>query len=249
MMKNKIITKTQITAVTSAVLLLASCAATQTAIEHRKLETNTSLSKTVFLDPVPTRQKTIFIQVKNTSEETLNLAKPLTQSLKDKGYQVVGSSDKAHYLLQVNVLKVGKMSMAASQLALGGGVGSAITGVAFGTAAGALTNHASGMIAGGLASGVISLAADSLVKDVNYTMITDLRISERVGKGATVHEQFQSHLNNGSSTQTLQTSSNESQYKCYGIRIVSNADKVNLKFADAKPVLEQDLVKVITGIF
>ena len=34
------------------------------------------------------------------------------------------------------------------------------------------------------------------VKAVNFTMITDLQISERVGKGA-VHEQFSASLQNG----------------------------------------------------
>ncbi|WP_242604760.1 complement resistance protein TraT [Legionella busanensis] len=31
--------------------------------------------------------------------------------------------------------------------------------------------------------------------------------------------------------------------------MVSNADKVKLKFQDARPLLEQGLVKVIAGIF
>ena len=87
------------------------------------------------------------------------------------------------------------------------------------------------------------------VKDVNYTMITDVQISERVGKGVKVNEQFQSHLKNGSSTVTSQTSSHDSQYQRYRTRVVSNADKVNLKFSDARVSLEQGLVKVISGIF
>ena len=44
---------------------------------------------------------------------------------------------KAHYMLQANILKVGKMSVAASQSALGGGYGSALAGAAAGTAVGA----------------------------------------------------------------------------------------------------------------
>lgn len=93
------------------------------------------------------------------------------------------------------------------------------------------------------------MAADSLVKDVNYTMITDIQISERVGKGIKVNEQFQSNLKNGRSSVTSQISSRDSQYQRYRTRVVSNADKVNLKFQDARPALEQGLVKVISGIF
>ena len=112
-----------------------------------------------------------------------------------------------------------------------------------------LNGHSSTMIGGGIGGGLVGLAADSLVKDVNYTMITDVQISEKAGKGIKINEQFQSHLKNGTNAVTSQTSSRESQYQRYRTRIVSNADKVNLKFADARPALEQGLVKTITGIF
>ena len=35
----------------------------------------------------------------------------------------------------------------------------------------------------------------------------------------------------------------------YSTRVLSTANKVNLKFENAMPVLEDELVKVITGIF
>ncbi|WP_220442857.1 complement resistance protein TraT, partial [Legionella bozemanae] len=62
-------------------------------------------------------------------------------------------------------------------------------------------------------------------------------------------EHFQSRLKNGNSTMTSQTYSRKTQYQRYRTRVVSNADKVNLKFADARGALEQGLVKVISGIF
>ncbi|CZP45668.1 complement resistance protein TraT [Legionella pneumophila] len=232
-----------------AVVVLTGCAATQTALEHGSLQVSTKQSETIFLDPVSNAQKTVYVSVKNTSDEEIDIAPQLKTALRAHGYKVINNPNSAHYLLQANVLKVGKMSVAASQSALGGGYGSAIAGAVAGTAAGSFTQSSTGMIAGGLAGGVIGLAADSLVKDVNYTMITDVQISERVGKGVKVNEQFQSHLKNGSSTVTSQTSSRDSQYQRYRTRVVSNANKVNLKFQDARPALEQGLVKVISGIF
>ncbi|HEM7073818.1 TPA: complement resistance protein TraT [Legionella pneumophila] len=247
MKANKITTSTVLLAGTIAVL--TGCAATQTALEHRTLEVSTKQSETVFLEPVSNAQKTIYVSIKNTSDESIDITPQLKTALSNQGYRVVNQPNLAHYLLQANILKVGKMSIAASQSALGGGYGSAIAGAVAGTAAGSFTHSSTGMIAGGLAGGVIGLAADSLVKDVNYTMITDVQISERAGKGIKINEQFQSHLKSGTSTVTSQTSSRESQYQRYRTRIVSNADKVNLKFADARPSLEQGLVKTITGIF
>ncbi|RAP34886.1 conjugal transfer protein TraT [Legionella quinlivanii] len=233
----------------SSVLALAGCAATQTALEHGSLQVSTKQSETVFLEPVSNAKKTVYVSVKSTADEDVDITPRLKTALISHGYKVMNNPGAAHYLLQANVLKVGKMSIAASQSALGGGYGSAIAGAAVGTAAGSFTNSSNGMIAGGLAGGVIGLAADALVKDVNYTMITDIQISERVGKGIKVNELFQSRLKNGSATVTSQTSSRESQYQRYRTRVVSNADKVNLKFQEARPALEQGLVKVIAGIF
>lgn len=229
-------------------VLLTSCAATQTAIEHSSLQVSTKQSETVFLDPVSKAQKTVYVSVKNTSDEDVDIAPQLKTALSSHGYKVVNNPNSAHYLLQANVLKVGKMSVAASQSALGGGYGSALAGTLAGTAAGSLTHSTTGMIAGGLAGGVLGMAADSLVKAVNYTMITDVQISERVGKGA-VQEQFNASLQNGNASGTSQTLSKRSDYQRYRTRVVSNADKVNLKFTDARPALEQGLVKVISGIF
>ncbi|MFT4058925.1 MAG: complement resistance protein TraT [Legionella sp.] len=230
-------------------IMLTGCAATQTALEHSSLQVSTKQSDTIFLEPISSKQKTIYLSIKNTSDEEININEALKNSLIGKEYQVVSNPEKGHYLVQANILKIGKMSVAASQSALGGGYGSAIAGAVAGTAAGSFTQSSAGMIAGGLAGGVIGLAADSLVKDVNYTMITDVQISERAGKGIKINEQFQSHLKNGSSTVTSQTSSQDSQYQRYRTRVVSNADKVNLKFQDARASLEQGLVKVISGIF
>lgn len=235
--------------IVGSVAVLTGCAATQTALEHGSLQVRTKQSETVFLDPVSNDQKTVYVSVKNTSDEEVDIAPQLRTALSSHGYKVANNPNSAHYLLQANVLKVGKMSISASQSALGGGYGSAIAGAVAGTAAGSITSSSTGMVTGGLAGGVIGLAADSLVKDVNYTMITDVQISERVGKGIKVNEQFQSYLKNGSSTVTSQSSSRDSQYQRYRTRVVSNADKVNLRFADARPALEQGLVKVISGIF
>ncbi|KTC83736.1 complement resistance protein TraT [Legionella brunensis] len=232
-----------------SIAVLTGCAATQTAIEHGSLQVSTKQSETIFLDPVSNAKKTVYVSVKNTSDEDVDIAPQLKAALSSHGYKVINNPNSAHYLLQANVLKVGKMSIAASQSALGGGYGSAIAGAVAGTAAGSFTKSGTGMIAGGLAGGVIGLAADSLVKDVNYTMITDVQISERVDKGIKVNEQFQSHLKNGEATVTSQTSLRDSQYQRYRTRVVSNADKVNLKFQDARTALEQGLVKVLSGIF
>jgi outer membrane lipoprotein SlyB len=239
---------TRTLAILGAVSTLISCAATQTALEHHSLEANTKLSKTIFLDPVSASQKTIFIAVKNTSQETVNIAKPLAASLKAEGYRVMDNPSKAHYMLQANIRKVGKMSIAASKNALAGGYGSALAGAATGAALGSFGNSNTTM-GGAIAGGLIGLAADSLIKDVNYTVITDVQISERVGNGVKVQEYFNSALENGSASSTYQTSNAQTNYKRYRTRMVSHANKVNLSFKEASPALEQGIVRTLAGLF
>ncbi len=248
MQTTRLSTAIQFTVIAGVALALVGCAATQTALEHHTLEANTKLSKTIFLDPVAPSQKTVFVSVKNTSEESLTIEKPLAQALTERGYRVVTNPAQAHYMIQANIRKVGKMSHSASENALGGGYGSALAGAASGAAIGSFGNSNT-MLGGGIAGGLVGLAADSLVKDVNYTVVTDVQISERVGKGVTVQEHFTSALENGTSSGTYQTSSNQTNYKHYRTRVVSDANKVNLSFKDARPALEQGLVRTLSGLF
>lgn len=217
------IIKKYLSLISSTVLFaaLTGCAATQTVIEHGRLTVNTQQSKSIFMDPVPGSQKTVFILVKNNTEEEVHITSSLKSRLSESGYKVLNSADKAHYVLQTNVLQIGKISASASSTALGGGFGSALAGATAGAAVGAFTNSTNGIIAGGLSGGVIEVAADALVKDVSYIMITDVQITEHKSKSL----------------------------KRYRTRIISSANQVNLKFKDAKPLLEKGLVKAISGIF
>ena len=246
MKMNKIVSNL---ALVVAVGTLTACSATQTAIEHRNLEVKTQTSETIYLDPTANSQKTVFVTIKNTSDQAMDINKKLRNVSTAKGYKVVSNPSNAHYMLQGNILQVGKMSATASQLALGNGFGSVLAGVGTGAALGSLTDNSNTIMAGGLAGGLVSMAADSLVKAVNYTMITDIQISEKVGKGVKVEEQFNASLQNGTASRVTQTSSKSSQYQRFRTRIVSNADKVNLSFNEARPALEQGLVKAVSGIF
>ena len=226
---------------------LCSCAATQVALEHKNLNAQTKMSETIFLDPVPNSQKTVHVSIHNTSDKRLAITRAIKSSLQENGYKVVSNPNRAHYLLQANVLKVGKMSRSASQSVIGGGYGSALAGAGVGVAVGSLSNNSDMALAGGLAGSALSFAASALVKDVNFVMITDIQVSERARRN--IKQQSHTQLTNGTSTKTTQNYSENSHFKRYRTRIVSNADQVNLKFSEARPALEQGLVKAISGIF
>jgi hypothetical protein len=90
------------------------------------------------------------------------------------------------------------------------------------------------------------MAADAMVEDTNFTMVTDLQISER--SKAKVTTDNVAALRQGTSGVKVQTSSEEGNRLKYQTRVVSNANKVNLKSEEAKPVLEAQLAKSVAGI-
>ena len=233
-------------------VLLAGCAATQTMISKRNLDVQTKMSKTIFLNTVEDHQKTVYVQVKNTSDKpNFKLDNKVKSILESKGYKVVTSLSKAHYLLQANILQVGKLDPSASEKMFLGGYGSGIKSAAAGVAVGALAGgvRAGSMLAGGLAGGILDTIANAAVKDVTYTVISDLQISERVTKGARVKQTDESTLSQGTSSVSKQISTYQAGWMLYQTRIMSTANKANLKFEKALPVLEEGLSNSIAGIF
>ena len=102
----------------------------------------------------------------------------------------------------------------------------------------------------GLAGAAVGFVGDALVKDIMYAIVTDLQIRERPLAGEVVTQTQQANLAQGSSTTTKQDiQGGKVEWKTYRTRIVSTANKVNLEFEEAKPVLESALARSVSGIF
>lgn len=232
--------------VMGSAMLISGCAATTTSVRYAELDVQTKMSSTIFLEPVAPQKRTVFVQIRNTSDKLLNIEEAIRGAILARGYTIESDPTKAHYILQANVLQVGKVDVSALEQ----NEGAAFGGLIVGTAAGALLggSHAGeGAIIGGLLAGLVENISGSLVKVVHYSMITDLQISERVK--APVSEEFKSKLKQGSSSSSSQQSATTSNLKRYQTRIVSTARKVDLEFAEALPHLEQGLVNSISGTF
>ncbi|MGY6031900.1 conjugal transfer complement resistance protein TraT [Phytobacter sp. AG2a] len=238
--------KTIVAAVVLSAFTLSGCGAMSTAVKKRNLEVKTQMSETVWLEP--SNEKTVYIQVRNTSDKDMsNLQTLIANDLTAKGYKVSSSPDTAYYWVQANVLKADKMDLRQTQGFLSSGYEGAATGAALGAGITAYNSSSAGATLGvGLAAGLVGMAADAMVEDVNFTMVTDLQISERTK--ATVTTGNVAALRQGNSGVKIQTSSEEGNRHKYQTRVVSNANKVNLKFEEAKPVLEAQLAKSVAGI-
>ncbi|MFS7282025.1 complement resistance protein TraT [Serratia proteamaculans] len=232
--------------VMTSVFLLSGCGAMSTAIQKRNLDVKTQMSETVWLEP--SSEKSVYIQIRNTSDKDMSaLPSLIARDLNAKGYQVVTSPEAAYYWVQANVLKAEKMDLRQAQSFLSKGYEGALGGAALGAGISAYNANSAGTVLGiGLASGLVGMAADALVEDTNYTMVTDLQISEKTT--ATVTTDNVAGLKQGTSGLKVQTATENGNRMKYQTRVVSNANKVNLKFEEAKPELEAQLAKSIAGI-
>ena len=146
---------------------LLACGAISTSVKKHTLDVQTKASESIFLEPVSPDKRTIFVSVRNTSDKDLNIKSRILGRLVESGYTIVDDPDAAQFMLQTNVLKVGKDDLKNSESYLEAGFSGAVLGGAIGSKKGAVL----GAIAG--------IVADSLIDDTLYTMVTDLQVRER----------------------------------------------------------------------
>ena len=203
---------------------LISCGAVSTEIHDNKLNVESKMSNSIFLDPVDSNKQTIYVQVKNTSTEDLsNLTSGIKQNLQNGGWTIVSSPSKAQDILQVNVLQFGAAkSPDEVNKATSNGFGSVVTGALAGVAVGYLAGSTAWGVGVGAGVAAASWLADTMITNKTYSIITDVQVT----------------VNNLNKTK-----------KQFNTRISSMANQVNLKFQDAKPVIVNQQAKEIAGIF
>ena len=189
--------------------------------------------------------------MRNSSDRAdLDVAPAVRAALAARGYRLVDDPKAAHFMLQANVLQVGRTSTAAAEGALARGFGSALVGGAAGAGLGRVaSDQTEAMIAGAVAGAATSAVADAFVQDVTYSIITDVQISERAGEGVMVTERMVQNLAQGDSGERILSTSEVHDWKRYQTRIMSTANQVNLDFEDAAPELVAGLTRAIAGIF
>jgi outer membrane lipoprotein SlyB len=230
----------------SSMTLLSGCAAIQTEVDHHALKVNSKMSNSIFLPPEDSK-KPIFVDVHNTSsEQGIPLKADLISQLKQDGYQVDYTYHKTDIVIQANILQAGQVqNQQELENSLSNGFGGALAGSLAGSA---ISGTGEGALVGGGIGAVGGYVGGLFVKDVTYSLITDVEIS--VPTNATVDSKTVSQLQNGSSMQTRQTIENTKNHTLtYKTRIVSYADQVNLKFETAASVLSKQMATEIANIF
>ncbi len=260
-------------------LPLTGCMALHTSVAKGKLDVQTRMSETIYLDPVEPELRTIFIDIRQTAAEyQLPLADDVRELLLSRGYQLVDSPQQAQYWLQVNVRTVlkerpevvlasGEYNMSPEQIHQLLYPGMAMPEPEIEVASRRTTNMAiyadasygTNIDGKDIAKALVVLAAwagaeyvgNQLVKDKYYTMLTDIQLAERIAPDsiAMVQESSSQQLRQGDSGNIELLWELATDRRKYQVKVVSFANKANLSWSDAEQPLHQGLLRSLAGIF
>ena len=227
-------------------LVFSGCGAATTAVEKRNLEVQTKMSDSVFLEPVSPEKQVVYIRIRNTTDKDIDVEETVKASIASKGFKVTSNPEEAYFMIQANVLQIGKTDQTGSDSALQSGFGGGLLGAGVSAATGGNGNN----VGIGTAVGVVAgLIANSMVKDIYYSMVTDVEIRQRPAINEKVYQNEDNYSEQGTtSTISQNVNANNVQWKIYRTRVVSTANQVNLEFEDAKNELQKGLAKSLSGL-
>lgn len=237
-------------------LPLAGCAAIYTSIVSGDLDVASRMSDTIFLDPVSPEERSVYVEVKNTSDKRqIDVANAIKADISGRGYRVVNDPAQAHYWLQANILYVGAAEITAAEAVLEDGFGGAITtgaltGLGLAAAIDASGEDSEGIAtAAGIAVGALSVLTDWMVEDVTFSIITDIRLSERTDTSIQRRDTISLSAGRGDDSESVQRATSQSNRMSYETRVLTTANQVNLTFDEAVAPMSESLATSIGGLF
>lgn len=253
----------KIVALVATVSILGGCAAAQVAVSKKELDVQTKTSTAIFVDPVSKSKRKVYLEVRSGVMEFDRRAfknyvkEQFAQG--DNGYQLVDEPDQAQYFMSTFVLNLEKASPTAAEAALHTGY-SGPAAMRSGAAAGALVGGLAGSRGGnrsaiggavgvGLLGAGATLVANSFIKDVTYMLVCDVQIKERAKKGVYGRKDTSIKArvsDQGASSQSFSEVVNKKEYRT---RIVTTANKANLKLEEAQDLMFEKTAYAMAGFF
>ncbi len=232
---------------------MVGCAAATVGLSKKNLVVQTKMSETIFLDPVEPDQQTVHVIIRNTTGEDIKVGTYMRAALEGAGFQITRSPSAARFRIQVNVLSLEQASLDAAEAVRNAGFGgAAAVGALVGGVGGGLNDGVRGGVVGGVAGGPVGAGLEmiggALVKDVTFMMVTDIELVQKAPNGAFVRTDTQLDSKQGIGGRARQTVSSVGDDLKYRTRIVSTANKVNLKKPDAIVPMAEGIAKSIAGL-
>lgn len=242
--------KSVLLALLAPALVLAGCAtasgpapqsASSSGLSAGNMKLSVQMSSSIFLQPVSSSKRTVFVSGHNTSgAQGLSFTGLIKKKLLEKGYTIANDPAKAQYMLMYNVLYVGKQNRNYTAVgALGGSFGGALIGAAAG---GNDTTTLAGALTGAVAGGIVG----DLLSQNRYMMVVDIQLEQRQ---TGTYTKTSTNAAQGTASTVSAYNSGVRNWMIYRDRIVGQAKGTGLMFDYATPAMSKEVAGEISGIF
>lgn len=236
---------------------LTGCAAAQLSLDKRKLDVQTRTTHTFFLNPVNRATPKLFLNIRSgVSEfEGTEFRNSVARSLgaNGSGYTLTDYPDEADYLMSVSVSNLEKVAVSAAEKAFEEGYGGpSVTGAVLDLAEFKEIKDSDDLlktIATVLVVGAVESAINHSVKDVSYMLVTDIEVAERLSAGGEARVDTEVRLTNGDTGSSVLRAEETSDVIKYRTRIVTTANRANLKLEQARRKMFEQMAYAIAGLF
>lgn len=227
--------------------VLTGCSATQTAIKKRNLEVSSKTSSAIILEPVAPEKRIAYVRVRDLSGENFHIKDALIAALQQKGIQVTQNVQKANFMLTASILQAGKTTADRASDALSAGFAGGLIGAGASVALGGSANQAAGF---GLAGAAAGFLVDTLIDDVYYSVVVDVEMRERPLEGDTMVSGniIDAKEKNNTVVSSYVKRGENYNWITHQTRVVTTANKVNLKFEDAMPEIRKGLSQILSNM-
>lgn len=253
----KISSGLKVSALSLVLFMLCSCAATRLSLEKKDLDVQTRTSNAIFLEPISKEQPLLFIDIRSGVMEFARgpFQEYVQQELIENGsdYRLTEDPDQADFFLMVSINNLQKVAPSAAEKAIKEGYGgqSLTHSLARATDFMEFNNHKDllGAIAALIIVGTLETAINSSVKDTQYMLVCDVQVREKAKAGTEVKSATEIELKAGDAGAEKLTTEEVSDTIKYQTRIVTTANKANLKLETAAELMFKKTAYAIAGFF
>ena len=231
----------------SLLISASACTAIYKLALYGDLRVDTQLSESIFLDPAPLNQRTVYIQINDSSgSQDLHFGAALKAALEAKGYTISESPQNATYWLQANIKYFGETHPDSIADLRKSSYGSTIEGAVIGGVVGELIGGGDSTFVGAAVGGAAAFVTDIFLQDISYAAIVDVQISAKTSEKVMVTDK--QDVPQGESAISKERSSSIRDRKRYRTRVTSTVTQLNLSREEAAAAIRGSLSGVFSGL-
>ncbi len=215
------------------------------------------------LRPVGPEERVVYLRWRNTSGSPLpNLRDKIKAGFEAAGYRVTLNPKEAHYIVEIDARYFGenRRKDAGGSMLAGAAIG-AVPGAILGNKLGSGHHTVEGAAIGAALGAAMGNIMANRNKMVEYDLVLDLRIGERIAGGVktTLQSQAESRVSHADSSgreasrssagsSEKQTAKIKEDFFYHKNRLVCHVQRLNLTPPEALPYLEQRLVPALSSV-